>query len=222
MLRWLSAKLNYDSQRSFLQTAPLRFSAGAVSFLFAAVTFAQTTAQGAVGNSPAPKAPIAPAQTPASSTSTATASAPNAPAENIRVLMVPAAETTLVAQSVGRIDRLSVQMGSSFRAGQTLLTFDCSENDAKLRMAQAEYNAAKEQHDAKVRLQSLNAAGDVEVQLAASAAERAKAAIAVSQTQTRLCRVDAPFAGRIVKLHVKQFQGVNTGQPLLELVAGDR
>jgi membrane fusion protein, multidrug efflux system len=143
-----------------------------------------------------------------------------ASADNIRVLMIPAAETTLVAQGVGRIDRLGVQLGSGFKAGQTLITFDCSENDAKLRMAQAEYNAAKEQLDAKLRLQALNAAGDVEVQLANSAAERAKAAISLGQTQTRLCRVDAPFAGRVVKMHVKQFQGVNTGQPLLELVAG--
>jgi membrane fusion protein, multidrug efflux system len=143
-----------------------------------------------------------------------------ASADNIRVLMIPAAETTLVAQGVGRIDRLGVQMGSSFKAGQTLITFDCSESEAKLRMAQAEYNAAKEQLDAKLRLQSLNAAGDVEVQLANSAAERAKASIALGQTQTRLCRVDAPFSGRVVKMHVKQFQGVNTGQPLLELVAG--
>ncbi len=143
-----------------------------------------------------------------------------ASADNIRVLMIPSAETTLVAQSVGRIDRLGVQMGSSFKAGQTLITFDCSENDAKLRMAQAEYNAAKEQLDAKLRLQSLNAAGDVEVQLANAAAERAKASISLGQTQTRLCRVDAPFSGRVVKMHVKQFQGVNTGQPLLELVAG--
>lgn len=140
--------------------------------------------------------------------------------DNIRVLMVPAAETTLVAQNVGRIDRLNVQIGSSFKQGQTLIQFDCSENEAKLRMAQAEHAAAKEQHEAKLKLQALNAAGEVEVQLAASAAERARAAIALGQTQTRLCRIDAPFTGRVVKMHVRQFQGVNTGQPLLELVAG--
>jgi membrane fusion protein, multidrug efflux system len=136
-----------------------------------------------------------------------------------RVLMIPAQETSLVAQTVARIDRLNVQLGSSFRAGQTLIHFDCTESDAKLRMAQAEYNSAKEQLDAKERLKSLNAAGDVEVQLAASAAERAKAQIAVSQTQTKLCRVDAPFGGRVVKMHVKQFQGVNIGQPMLDIVS---
>ncbi len=177
-----------------------------VSALFSKQVFAQAVPAGAP-KTPAVANPAATSATPATT-------------DNIRVLMIPAAETTLVAQSVGRIDRLAVQMGSSFKAGQTLIAFDCSESDAKLRMAQAEYAAAKEQLDAKVRLQTLNAAGDVEVQLAASAAERAKASIAVGQTQTRLCRVDAPFSGRVVKMHVKQFQGVNTGQPLLELVAG--
>ena len=140
-------------------------------------------------------------------------------ADNIRVLMIPAAETTLVAPMVGRIDRLNVQLGSGFRAGQSLVSFDCSESDARLRMAQAELASAKEQYDAKVRLQALNAAGDVEVQLAASAAERAKAQIAVNQTQTRLCRVDAPFAGRVVKIHVKQFQGTNVGQAMVDIVS---
>ena len=87
-------------------------------------------------------------------------------------------------------------------------------------MAQAELASAKEQYDAKLRLQALNAAGEVEVQLAASAAERAKAQIAVNQTQTRLCRVDAPFAGRVVKIHVKQFQGTNVGQAMIDIVSG--
>jgi membrane fusion protein, multidrug efflux system len=208
---WSNAKLSSNAISRYFSAVFLKPLVGVASLWFVVSTQAQSTTQGSIGNVPGPKTPAvsAPVQ-----------GVMNPPADNIRVLMVPAAETTLVAQGVGRIDRLNVQMGSAFKAGQTLLTFDCSENDAKLRMAQAEYNAAKEQHDAKVRLQSLNAAGDVEVQLAASAAERAKAAIAVSQTQTRLCRVEAPFAGRIVKLHVKQFQGVNTGQPLLELVAG--
>ncbi len=147
------------------------------------------------------------------------APAPSAAVDSPRVLMIPAQETSLIAQTVARIDRLNVQLGSSFRAGQTLISFDCNESDAKLRMAQAEYASAKEQLEAKERLRTLNAAGDVEVQLASSAAERAKAQIAVSQTQTRLCRIEAPFSGRVVKMHVKQFQGVNIGQPLLDIVS---
>lgn len=157
------------------------------------------------------------AQGVAGNAGTAAASAPSA--DNIRVLMIPAAETTLVAPMVGRIDRLNVQLGSAFRSGQSLVSFDCSESDARLRMAQAELASAKEQYDAKLRLQALNAAGDVEVQMAASAAERAKAQIAVNQTQTRLCRVDAPFAGRVVKIHVKQFQGTNVGQAMVDIVS---
>ena len=160
---------------------------------------------------------LASAQGVASNAGPVAASAPSA--DNIRVLMIPAAETTLVAPMVGRIDRLNVQLGSAFRAGQSLVSFDCSESDARLRMAQAELASAKEQYDAKLRLQALNAAGDVEVQMAASAAERAKAQIAVNQTQTRLCRVDAPFAGRVVKIHVKQFQGTNVGQAMVDIVS---
>jgi membrane fusion protein, multidrug efflux system len=181
-----------------------------VAIVYTQVAFAQAVSvQPAAASKPAtPAAPPVAAQP-----STA------APQEAIRVLMIPAAETSLVAPMVGRIDRLGVQLGSTFRAGQPLVAFDCSENDAKLRMAQAEFASAKEQLDAKLRLQTLNAAGEVEVQLATSAAERAKAQISVNQTFSRQCRVDAPFAGRVVKIHVKQFQGVNVGQAMIDIVS---
>lgn len=52
--------------------------------------------------------------------------------------------------------------------------------------------------EAKRRLRKLDAAGDVEVSLAAAAADRSKAAVAVSRAQLSQCTVFAPFSGRIV------------------------
>jgi RND family efflux transporter MFP subunit len=137
----------------------------------------------------------------------------------VRVLLMPARETTLVAQMVGRIDRMGGELGGAFRQGTPLVVFDCTEQQARLRMADAEHDAARQQHETKLRLQGLNAAGDSEVQLAATAVARAQAQVELARQQTSLCRIDAPFSGRIVKLHVRPFQGVAVGQPLLELVS---
>ena len=71
----------------------------------------------------------------------------------------------------------------------------------------------------KSRLHELEAAGQSEVQLAAAASDKANAAIRLSRAQIAQCTVVAPFAGRIVRLHVKPFQGVNAGAPLLEMVS---
>ena len=137
----------------------------------------------------------------------------------IRVQLSPELETTLVSQMVGRISALNGSLGSAVAKGRVIVSLDCSEALAKLHMAEAEYAMAKETLDTKIGLRKLEAAGDMEVALASAGAERAKAAIAVSQAQTAQCTVVAPFSGRIVKLHVKPFQGVNMGSPLVEMVS---
>lgn len=137
----------------------------------------------------------------------------------IRVLLAPALDTALVSPFSGRVRHVSVALGQSFGKGRTLISFDCDEPLARLQMAEAEHASARESHDAKLRLQGLQQAGEVEVSLAASAVERARAQAALYRAQVAQCSVTAPFSGRVVKISVKSHQGVSQGQPLLELVS---
>lgn len=195
----------------------LRLALGAIA-LAPALCAAQDTAASAASAAVSP----APATVPASASivppmpvlPTATQD-PNA----IRVLLSPELETTLVAQIAGRIDNLQAGLGAAVRKGQPIVSFDCAETQARLRMAQAEHGAARETLNAKQRLRTLNAAGDVEVSLARADVDKSAAAIGVARAQLAHCAVAAPFDGRIVKVHVKQHQGVNAGAPLLELVS---
>lgn len=138
---------------------------------------------------------------------------------SIRVLLSPELETTLVSQIPARISELNAGLGATVSEGDTIVAFDCSEAQARLRMAQAENSGARETLGVKQRLHKLNAAGDIEVSLARSEVEKSAAAIAVNQAQLAQCTVTAPFDGRIVKVHVKPHQGVNAGAPLVELVS---
>jgi RND family efflux transporter MFP subunit len=147
------------------------------------------------------------------------AAEPPAAAAPVRVLLIPARETTVVAQMVGRVDRLGGELGDSVALGAPLVVFDCGEQKAREGIADAELSAARQQLDTKSQLKSLNAAGESEVQLAATAVDRARAQLDLARHQASHCRIDAPFAGRIVKLHVRQFQSTSVGQPLVELVA---
>jgi membrane fusion protein, multidrug efflux system len=97
--------------------------------------------------------------------------------------------------------------------------FECDEQQARLKMSEAELAAARESHEAKLRLQGLQQAGEVEVSMAASAAERARAQVELTRAQLNQCAVVAPFSGRVVKVAAKPFQSVSAGQPLLELVS---
>lgn len=149
--------------------------------------------------------------------------APAMPADQdpnaIRVLLSPEQETLLAAQIVGRIDTLDASLGQRIKTGQLLVRFDCSEVQARMKMAQAESSAARETLNVKRSLLKLEAAGDTEVALARAEVARTAAAIEVAKAQLAQCEIKAPFDGRIVRLHARQHQSVNAGAPLLELVS---
>lgn len=136
-----------------------------------------------------------------------------------RVLLIPQQETTLVAGTGSQIRSLAGGLGSSFKKGSTLVRFDCSQLDARRGIANAELGSAKTNLNAKKRLKALNAAGDLEVAMAAAVVEKAAAELKLADVQIQQCRVRAPYAGRVVKRHVRQYQGVQVGDPLLDIVA---
>lgn len=143
-----------------------------------------------------------------------------APAKNdtIRVLIAAEQESVLAAQMAGRIELVNVNLGSNIKAGQALIRFVCEEQEAHLRMAKAEFSGAQQTYESRLKLQAMQSVSELEVQQAAAAAEKFKAQIQLHQAQIKLCHINAPFSGRVTKLHVKPFESVNIGQPLVEVV----
>ena len=119
----------------------------------------------------------------------------------------------------GKIKRIRYAIGQAFPAGAVLAEFDCAEVQARLDAQQAEYLGARETHLAKLKLQGLGAAGELEVTLAAAAAEKAKSLIRQQQAQMDYCRITAPYAGRVVRLKAREAENVTVNQPVLEIVA---
>lgn len=143
-------------------------------------------------------------------------------AETVRVLLIPDQETTVSRSgsslSAGQISKLNVTLGSAFKAGNTLITFNCNDPRARLAMSKAELSAAVETHTAKLRMQGLDQAGDVEVALAASAVSKARADVSLAELQIRYCSIKAPWNGRVAKVYVRNHMTVSPGQPMLDLV----
>ena len=146
------------------------------------------------------------------------AEAPAAQNDSVRVLLVADRETTLSSPVTARIKMLHVSIGVPFGAGQTLVSFDCEEPVARLSMAKAELAGAVETHEAKLRMQGLEQASDVEVALAASAAAKARGQVELQKAQVGQCTLKAPWAGRVAKVHVRSHMSVTPGQPMVDLV----
>ena len=148
--------------------------------------------------------------------------APRAPAavtnEVRRALVVADMEATVSSQFAGRLNAMPKQVGDTFAAGELLASFDCQERQAAVAAAQAEWLGARETHLARLKLQGLGAVSDLDVTLAASAAEKAKSQLALALAQEKHCTVRAPYPGKVVRMRAKAFESVQLGQPLLEIV----
>ena len=146
----------------------------------------------------------------------------NASVEVVRVLLIPDRETTVSrsgsSRAAGRINKLNVALGSRFKTGNTLVTFNCVEPRARLAMAKAELSGTVETHTAKLRMQGLEQASDVEVALAASDVAKARATVRLSELQIRYCSIKAPWDGRVAKVYVRNHMTVTPGEPMLDLV----
>lgn len=137
----------------------------------------------------------------------------------VRVLVTPQLETTLSSPLLGRIRSVNATLGANFGKGKQLVTFYCDEQAARVAMGVAEVAAARENHEAKLRLQGLQSAAEIEVALAAAALEKARAQLTLFRTQAAECIVRAPFAGRAARIHVKPHQSVTAGQRLIDIVS---
>jgi RND family efflux transporter MFP subunit len=169
---------------------------------------------------PAPPrpAPVAPG---------ATGAAPSTPASNagtsssapVRFLVVAGQESVLSAAVPGRIARVAVGLGDSVRMGQVVASYDCAEVQARRDAARAEHESAKVQYEAKLKLQGLQSAAEVEVELAAANVNKAQSQIHIFDAQLTQCAFVAPFAGKVARVHVKVGQGLNPGAPVMDLVS---
>ncbi|WP_051242783.1 efflux RND transporter periplasmic adaptor subunit [Azohydromonas australica] len=171
-------------------------------------------------------APVADAAAQAAAAAAPAARAVPAPGEvravPVRFLVVAAQETILSAPVTGRIARLPVGLGDHVQAGQVVAAFDCAEIQARRGAAQAELEAARVQHEAKLKLQGLQSAAEVEVELAAVNVNKADSQVRVADAQMAQCNFVSPFNGKVARVHVKIGQGVNPGAPVIELVSSGR
>jgi len=137
---------------------------------------------------------------------------------DISALILAAEESTLSSQMSGKIRQIHVGLGESFKKGARLVEFDCSEQQAQLDSAEAEFRAARETHLARLRLHALGAAGELEVTVAAAAADRARGQMTFRESQLAYCKVEAPFGGQVTRLRVKQAESVPVGHQLIDIV----
>ena len=145
----------------------------------------------------------------------------------------PVKQSTVAAQTGGRVATLAVSMGDRVRAGQLLATIDDRETAAGLQRSQAQVSQAQaELRNAKAhyeRTRDLQAQGFVsqaaldmaQTQYQAAQAGREQAAVGAQQSALAqgYTRVTAPYDGWVLQTHVMPGDLALPGKPVVTLYA---
>jgi RND family efflux transporter MFP subunit len=138
--------------------------------------------------------------------------------QEIRAQLLPRRYTTIAAEIGAKVNRLPVPEGSAFRAGQLLVSFDCTLQQAQLRKAEADLDGASQTLKSNQRLAELNSVGQLELDLSRSAVNKARAEVGAHQAVLGKCSVTAPFAGRVAEQKIREQQYAQPGQALLDII----
>lgn len=138
--------------------------------------------------------------------------------QDIRAQLSPRRFTTVAAEIGAKISRINVVEGGRFKAGQTLVSLDCSLQAAQLQKAKASLTAAERTYSGNKRLAELNSVGKVELEVSEAEAAKAKADVTLMNVSLDKCHIPAPFSGRVVEQRVREQQFVQPGQPMLDIL----
>jgi len=138
--------------------------------------------------------------------------------QDIRAQLAPRNYTTLAAEIGAKVSRITVKPGQAFKAGQMLVSLDCSLQNAQRARAQAELEGAQKTHAVNKRLQEPDAVGKLEYATSEQSTLKARAELDFANATLAKCKISAPFSGRVAEQKAREQQFVQPGQPLLEIL----
>ena len=136
----------------------------------------------------------------------------------IRVLLRPASTTTLSSKAKGQIRSLPFDIGDSFKKGNALVKIGCNDTWAEIKIAKARLNVGRVEHESNRNLLAQGGVSKYDVELSAARVEEAEAVLKRYETAAGDCALYAPYSGKVVALHASQYEYVNSGQPVLEII----
>ena len=139
-------------------------------------------------------------------------------AREVRGQLSPRRYTTLAAEIPAKVLSIQTQEGGAFKAGETLVAFDCAMYQSQYDKAKATVMATSITLESNQEMIKHAAIGKVELQVSQAEVLKSQAEAKSAETMVRKCKVIAPFNGRVAEQKVREEQFVQTGQPLLEVI----
>jgi RND family efflux transporter MFP subunit len=165
-----------------------------------------------VPNGPDAALPMGSLASPSSSASALPANSP------IGVQVTARTTAMISAPMSGQLIEFPANDGDSIKDGEVVARFNCAQQEATQGRAKAELVKRQDILNTQKSLRALNAYSKADFVTASNDVEVAKADLALTQTAVDSCEIKAPFGGRVANVPVRNFQFVQVGAPLLDLV----
>lgn len=144
-------------------------------------------------------------------------------ADNEARAVITALDRVLLSSELAaRVTSLPRRAGDSFKKGDLLVSLDCDLYAAQAAKVAAELQGARLKRDNARELKELRSIGALEVSLAESEYTQIQVTQRIAQINAARCSIRAPWAGRVVAVHVKPYENVRQQQELIEIINDSR
>lgn len=138
--------------------------------------------------------------------------------DKIRVFLIAETEATISSEVDGKIISLPYVMGETFKKGDTLVELDSELALAAKDKAEKELEAATTNLDAIKDLRSRDDATLVELKIAEKDQAVAQAGLILARKNLSMCRINAPFSGRVIKVEKNEHELASSREPLISII----
>ena len=138
--------------------------------------------------------------------------------EKIRVFLIAKDQATISSQIDGKIIELPFVMGDTFEKGDLLVELDPELAQAARDKAEAELKASQTNFEAIEDLRSRDDATLVELINAQKDVASARAGLILARKNLQMCRIIAPFSGRVIKVEKNRYELAKAGEPLISII----
>lgn len=138
--------------------------------------------------------------------------------EEFRAQLVAVRKPVMAAEIAGKIDQVAFRPGEAFKAGDVLVSFDCSLHKVRADRAKALRTRSDSQLKSLLMLEKRGATSKLEVALARSDVAGAVAELNAANLLVERCDLKAPFSGRVVEQRIQAGEYATEGQPLIEIL----
>ncbi|WP_257640829.1 efflux RND transporter periplasmic adaptor subunit [Acetobacter okinawensis] len=144
--------------------------------------------------------------------------APGTPEDRPAVQITAPTNTQISAGMAGQLVAFPLQDGDRFKAGDVLARFQCSQQEATLAHARAEYVKHRGLLDVQTRMKALGQWSVSDLHTAEADLQAANADLKMALAVVAQCTIEAPFSGRVSNLMVHDYQYLSPGTPMLEIL----